>query len=132
MKTSHFIASLSLVGAVAAVEMTRYAAAAGVEPGFASYLKELYASAEDPSATNTFTDFFTPTGQLLVLGNVATGAEAIVKLKQQLLPATGTKHWNHLPNATTVDSETADHKTHQVLGVIETRFDGASGNCSQA
>lgn len=40
MKTSHFIASLSLVGAVAAVEMTRYAAAAGVEPGFASYLKE--------------------------------------------------------------------------------------------
>ncbi|KAK6854448.1 hypothetical protein PG995_009541 [Apiospora arundinis] len=132
MKTSHIIASLPLVGTVLAVEMSRYVAAPDVEPEFASYLKELYASAEDPSATNTFTDFFTPAGQLLVLGHVATGAEPIVALKQQLLPAAANKHWNHLPNATTVDSETAGQKTYQVLGVIETRFDGASGNCSQA
>ncbi|KAK7991897.1 hypothetical protein PG988_000691 [Apiospora saccharicola] len=130
MKLSHAIASLPLLGAAAAVEMSRYAPASGVEPAFASYLKELYSSAEDASATTTFTDFFTPTGQLLVLGNVATGADAIVALKQQLLPAAGTKHWNHRPNATTVDSETAGQKTYQVLGVIETRFDG--GNCSQA
>ncbi|KAK7943072.1 uncharacterized protein PG986_012185 [Apiospora aurea] len=130
MKLNHVVASLPLMGAAAAVEMTRYAAASDVEPAFATYLKELYASAEDTSATETFTDFFTPTGQLLVLGHVATGADAIVALKQQLLPAVGTKHWNHLPKATTVDSETAGQKTYQVLGVIETRFDG--GNCSQA
>ncbi|KAK8045039.1 hypothetical protein PG993_005063 [Apiospora rasikravindrae] len=130
MKLSHVITILSSVGAAAAVEMARYAAASDVEPAFASYLKELYASAEDASATKTFTDFFTPTGQLLVLGHVATGAGAIVALKQQLLPAAGTKHWNHFPNVTTVDSDTAGQKTHQVLGIIETRFDG--GNCSQA
>ncbi|KAK8116167.1 hypothetical protein PG984_012669 [Apiospora sp. TS-2023a] len=130
MKLSHAIASLPLMGAAAAVEMSRYAPTSDVEPAFASYLKELYSSAEDTGATTAFTDFFTATGQLLVLGSVATGAEAIVALKQQLLPAAGTKHWNHHPNATAVDSETAGQKTYQVLGVIETRFDG--GNCSQA
>ncbi|KAK8022970.1 hypothetical protein PG991_006851 [Apiospora marii] len=130
MQFRHALASWTLVGAAAAVNMSRYAPASDVEPAFATYLEELYSSAEDPSATNTFTDFFTPKGQLLVLGHVATGADAIVALKQQLLPAAGTKHWNHWPNATTVDSETAGQKTYQVLGVIETRYDG--GSCSQA
>lgn len=73
---------------------------------------------------------FTPQGKLIVLENVATGPAAIVKLKQALLPTAGNKHWNHLPNITTVDSQTASQKTYKVLGVIETRFDG--GNCSQA
>ena len=90
----------------------------------------LYASAEDPSATNKFTDFFTTDGQLIVLANTATGADQIVALKQELLPSAGNKHWNHLPNVTTVASETSAKKTYQVLGVIETTFDG--GNCSQA
>ncbi|TLD09721.1 hypothetical protein PspLS_11372 [Pyricularia sp. CBS 133598] len=130
MKINNVIASLSLLGAATAVEMTRYAAASDVEPAFEGYLKELYASAEDPKATNTFTDMFTPQGQLIVLGNTATGPQAIVKLKEALLPPAGNKHWNHLPNATTIDSQTASQKTYKVLGVIETRFDG--GNCSQA
>jgi hypothetical protein len=51
-------------------------------------------------------------------------------LKEELLPIMGNKQWNHLPNVTTVDSETSAEKTYQVLGVIETRYDG--GNCSQA
>ncbi|TLD07572.1 hypothetical protein PgNI_10148 [Pyricularia grisea] len=130
MKINNVIASLSLLGAATAVEMTRYAAASGVEPAFESYLKELYASAEDPAATTTFTDMFTPDGQLIVLANTATGADAIIKLKQALLPPAGNKHWNHMPNVTTVDSQTTSRKTYKVLGVIETRFDG--GNCSQA
>lgn len=73
---------------------------------------------------------FTPDGQLIVLANTATGADAIIKLKQALLPPAGNKHWNHMPNVTTVDSQTTSRKTYKVLGVIETRFDG--GNCSQA
>lgn len=40
MKINNVIASLSLLGAATAVEMTRYAAASGVEPAFESYLKE--------------------------------------------------------------------------------------------
>ncbi|KAI4627665.1 uncharacterized protein J4E84_005501 [Alternaria hordeiaustralica] len=110
--------------------MTQYSTGSGVEVGFESFVKELYASAEDPSATSTFTDFFTPNGQLIVLENTATGSEEIVALKEELLPVAGNKLWNHLPNVTTVDSETTAEKTYQVLGVIETRYDG--GNCSQA
>lgn len=130
MKISQALAVLPLLGATLAVDMVRYAPAADVDAGFGSFLEELYTSAEDPSATDTFTDFFTPTGQLIVLANVATGADAIVDLKKALLPTVGTKHWNHLPNATTIDSETAGQKTYNVFGVIETRFDG--GNCSKA
>ncbi|KNG52177.1 hypothetical protein DDE82_003582 [Stemphylium lycopersici] len=110
--------------------MSRYSTESGVDVGFKAFLKELYASAEDPSATKTFTDFFTTDGQLIVLANTATGADQIVALKQELLPSAGNKHWNHLPNVTTVASETSAKKTYQVLGVIETNFDG--GNCSQA
>lgn len=63
-------------------------------------------------------------------GIVATGATEIVALKQKLLPTAGNKHWNHRPNATTVADETDAAKTFQVLGIIESRYDG--GNCSQA
>ncbi|CAI6334901.1 unnamed protein product [Periconia digitata] len=120
----------SLVGLAASVDMSRYAADLGVESEFKDYLEELYVSAEDPSATTGFTNFFTIDGQLLVLGNTATGADEIQALKQELLPFSGEKHWNHFPNTTKVDSETSAQKTYQVLGVIETKFDG--GNCSQA
>lgn len=40
MKINNVIASLPLLGAAAAVEMTRYEPAANVEPAFAGYLKE--------------------------------------------------------------------------------------------
>lgn len=40
MRFTHALASWSLVGAAAAVEMSRYAPASDVEPAFASYLKE--------------------------------------------------------------------------------------------
>lgn len=91
----------------------------------------MYAFAEDHTSTDTFTDFFVPdTGRLIVLENTAEGPDAIVKLKQALLPTTGEKQWNHLPNATTVHSETSTEKIYNVLGVIQSRFDG--GNCSVA
>lgn len=46
------------------------------------------------------------------------------------MPVDGTKHWNHVPNATSVYANVADSKTYAVEGVIQTMFDG--GNCSQA
>ncbi|RMZ73585.1 fungal specific transcription [Pyrenophora seminiperda CCB06] len=130
MKFLSLITPACLLGIAASVDMSRYSAGSAVDVGFKPFLKELYASAEDPSATTKFTNFFTTDGQLIVLTNTATGSEQIIKLKEELLPPAGNKHWNHLPNVTTVASETSAKKTYQVLGVIETRFDG--GNCSQA
>lgn len=90
----------------------------------------LYYQAEQPPSTTEFTDFFTPDGKLIVRGIVATGAAEILALKQRLLPTAGNKHWNHIQNATTVDSESSTQKTYQVLGIIDTTYDG--GNCSRA
>ncbi|EUC26870.1 hypothetical protein COCCADRAFT_10357 [Bipolaris zeicola 26-R-13] len=130
MKLSSIIVPACFVGMAASVDMSLYSAGTGVDAAFKPFLQELYASAEDPAATTRFTNFFTVDGKLIVLENTATGAEQIVALKQALLPTAGNKHWDHLPNITTVSSETAAQKTYQVLGVIETTFDG--GNCSLA
>ncbi|EKG18444.1 hypothetical protein MPH_04246 [Macrophomina phaseolina MS6] len=131
MKTSAFFSAVGLcISLATAVDLKHYEAGTGVEAGFASFLKELYAQTEDPASTDTFTDFFPTDGVLIVHGTTATGAAEIVKLKQQLLPTAGNKHWSHFPNTTTVASETADQKVYNVNGVIQSTFDG--GNCSQA
>ncbi|TEA11315.1 hypothetical protein C8034_v007576 [Colletotrichum sidae] len=131
MKASTALLPFTLLGAALGVDMAKYQPGSGVEAAFKPFLESLYAYAEDYKATDTFTDFFVPdTGRLVVLENQAQGPAAIVKLKQALLPTTGEKHWNHLPNATTVYSETAGQKVYNVYGVIQTRFDG--GNCSIA
>ncbi|KAK1985951.1 hypothetical protein LZ30DRAFT_706985 [Colletotrichum cereale] len=120
-----------LLGSALGVDMSKYQAEPGVDASFQPFLKALYASAEDYKSTDTFTDFFVPeTGRLVVLEHDAQGAEAIVALKQSLLPTTGTKHWNHLPNVTSVYSETATEKVYNVFGLIQSIFDG--GNCSAA
>ncbi|KAK2035595.1 hypothetical protein LX32DRAFT_633349 [Colletotrichum zoysiae] len=120
-----------LLGSALGVDMSNYQAEAGVEASFKPFLQALYASAEDYQSTDTFTDFFVPdTGRLVVLEHDAQGAEAIIELKQALLPTTGTKHWNHLPNVTSVYSESATEKVYNVFGLIQSRFDG--GNCSAA
>ncbi|KAL0933445.1 uncharacterized protein CTRU02_212408 [Colletotrichum truncatum] len=132
MKASLVLCPLSLlISSAMGVDMSKYEAESGVDASFEPFLEALYASAEDYKATDTFTDYFVPeTGRLVVLENVAQGPDAIVKLKEALLPPTGEKHWNHLPNVTSVYSESATEKIYNVLGVIQTRFDG--GNCSAA
>ncbi|OLN89325.1 hypothetical protein CCHL11_09006 [Colletotrichum chlorophyti] len=132
MKASQILCPITmLLGSALGVEMSKYQAQKGVDASFEPFLKALYAYAEDYKATDTFTDFFVPeTGQLIVLEHQATGADAIVGLKQALLPTTGKKHWNHVPNITSVYSETATEKIYNVLGLIESRYDG--GNCSAA
>ncbi|KXS94380.1 hypothetical protein AC578_6584 [Pseudocercospora eumusae] len=130
MQLLSFTIFACLAGFAQCVDMSLYSAGHGVEAGFKGYLQELYRSAEDPAATTKFTDFFTSDGQLKVVTQVATGSEEIIALKQKLLPVAGNKHWNHRPNATTVDSETSTAKTYHVLGAIDTTYDG--GNCSRA
>ncbi|GKT82277.1 hypothetical protein Ct61P_00127 [Colletotrichum tofieldiae] len=132
MKASLVLFPLTLLwGSALGVDMSKYEATKGVDASFQPFLEALYASAEDYKSTDTFTDFFVPeSGRLVVLENDAQGPAAIVKLKQALLPTTGVKHWNHLPNITSVHSETTTEKVYDVLGLIQTRFDG--GNCSAA
>lgn len=64
------------------------------------------------------------------MSNTAVGADEIVALKQLLMPTDGSKTWSHLPNVTTVYSESDTDKTFYVQGVIQSTFKG--GNCSQA
>lgn len=90
----------------------------------------LYAETEDPVSTTTFTDFFSANGSLVIRGREAVGSEQIVAFKQALMPADGSKLWNHLPNVTTVYSESDANKTFDVLGVIQVTFKDV--NCSQA
>ncbi|EMF16086.1 uncharacterized protein SEPMUDRAFT_61626 [Sphaerulina musiva SO2202] len=130
MKFTSVLASACLFGIALSVDDSLYAPGPGVEPEFKAYLNELYYQAEQPPSTTEFTDFFTPDGKLIVRGIVATGAAEILALKQRLLPTAGNKHWNHIQNATTVDSESSTQKTYQVLGIIDTTYDG--GNCSRA
>ncbi|KAF2764454.1 hypothetical protein EJ03DRAFT_392045 [Teratosphaeria nubilosa] len=130
MKVSTATIALGLLSITQAVDMKDYSPAAGVDTDFKAYLQALYASAETLTATTSFTDFFPPDGQLIVLSNVATGSAQIIALKQKLLPPNGNKHWNHVPNDASVDAETKDFKRFQVLGKIQVTFDGL--NCSQA
>ncbi|PBP21887.1 hypothetical protein BUE80_DR007286 [Diplocarpon rosae] len=122
--------ALGLAGLTSSLDMASYSERPGIDKGFEAYLVELYLMTEDPVVTTTFSDFFTTDGQLIVRGIVATGSDEIIALKDRLLPALGNKRWNHRPNVTTVDSESATEKVFQVLGVIETSYEG--GNCSQA
>ncbi|CZT25843.1 uncharacterized protein RCC_11512 [Ramularia collo-cygni] len=130
MKSFTPILALGLAGLVQSLDMSFYKPGAGVEPEFKAYVEELYRSTEVPAYTTEFSNFFTPDGQLIVRGIVATGSDEIIALKQRLLPPAGNKHWNHRPNATTVDSDSSTQKVYQVLGVIQATYDGV--NCSQA
>lgn len=60
----------------------------------------------------------------------AVGADEITALKQTLMPTDGSKIWNHMPNVTTVSADEDTSRTYEVLGVIQTTFEG--GNCSRA
>ncbi|PPJ50667.1 hypothetical protein CBER1_05232 [Cercospora berteroae] len=130
MKCFSTLAAASLLGLATAVDMSGYVAGEGVDAEFKNYLDVLYYEAELSTATTGFTDFFIPNGKLIVRGRTATGSAAILAFKQQLMPPNGNKHWNHLPNITTVVEDSAERKTFHVLGLIDTTYDGR--NCSRA
>ncbi|KJX98286.1 hypothetical protein TI39_contig419g00021 [Zymoseptoria brevis] len=114
-----------------AVTFSDYKPQAGVESAFKDFLQALYSAAEDPKATNGFTDFFVPTtGKLVVRSLHGTGASEILAIKEKLMPMDGHKHWNHYPGVAKVGSETDTSKIYNVVGQIDSRYDG--GNCSSA
>ncbi|SMQ48987.1 unnamed protein product [Zymoseptoria tritici ST99CH_3D1] len=131
MQLSSLIVSMCLSGMANAVTLSDYRPQAGVEGAFKDFLQALYSAAEDPKATKGFTDFFVPTtGQLFVKSLHGAGASKILGIKQMLMPTDGHKHWNHYPGVAKVGSETDTSKIYNVVGQIDTRYDG--GNCSSA
>ncbi|KAK7707975.1 hypothetical protein SLS64_006797 [Diaporthe eres] len=120
-----FIADL-----VSAVDMSPYKAGAGVEDGFATFVEEYYRISEDKTATTTFTDFWTTDGELIIAGNVYQGYDAMLAVKQALLPVDGNKSWWHLIRGSELVGEAADSKTYVADIVIQTTY--TPGNCSQA
>ncbi|KAF5616061.1 hypothetical protein F25303_13642 [Fusarium sp. NRRL 25303] len=113
-----------------AISMVHYSPSCGVDPDFGSWYYELLRNTEDPTATYSFTDFFTRNGSLVVLGNKATGASAISESRAAMLPADGSIQWNHFPNKTVVARDSATEKTFHVNGVLQT-VTTADGNCSK-
>ncbi|KAL6400748.1 hypothetical protein AUP68_16465 [Ilyonectria robusta] len=76
--------------------MVDYSPSCRVDPDFGPWYFELLRNNEDPTTTSTYTDFFAPNGSLIVLGSVATGANAILSARAAMLPADGSVQWNTL------------------------------------
>ncbi|PVH82870.1 hypothetical protein DL98DRAFT_570103 [Cadophora sp. DSE1049] len=128
----------SILPLVQSVNMTFYDAQCGVDAGFGDFYKELLESNEDPLSKTTFTDFFASNGTLIVLDNVAEGADAILASRQGILPVDGSVRWNvvirvcadqrqHFPNITFVAAETSENKTFQLSGIMHAI---TGGKCS--
>ncbi|KAH7374481.1 hypothetical protein B0T11DRAFT_322619 [Plectosphaerella cucumerina] len=125
------IAAIPLLaaGMVRAVSMIDYAPQCGVDPEFGPWYYELLRNNEDPTTTSSYTEFFAPNGSLVVLGSVATGADAILQARAGMLPADGSVQWNHFPNRTYVAEDTPTEKTYHLFGVMQTVIP-AEGSCS--
>ncbi|KAM5348952.1 hypothetical protein ACJ41O_008775 [Fusarium nematophilum] len=118
-----------MLGMAQAVSMIDYAPGHDVDPEFGSWYEELLRNNEDPTTSSTYTDFFAPNGSLIVLGEVSTGPQAILRARGAMLPADGSIEWNHFPNTTVVAAESATEKTFHVFGVMQT-VTTADGGCS--
>ncbi|KAH8652658.1 hypothetical protein BGZ60DRAFT_533521 [Tricladium varicosporioides] len=112
-----------------AVSMIDYNPDCGVDPEFGPWYSELLAEVENPTSSCSFTNFFAPNGSMIILGDIAQGANAILRSKHALLPANGSIQWNHFPNRTTVSSEMPTEKSFQLSGVMQA-ISTADGNCS--
>ncbi|KAH7159452.1 hypothetical protein B0J13DRAFT_616276 [Dactylonectria estremocensis] len=118
-----------MFGISQAISMVDYSPGCRVDREFGPWYFELLRNNEDPTTTSTYTDFFAPNGSLIVLGNVATGANAILSSRAAMLPADGSVQWNHFPNKTVVADESATEKTFHVYGVMQS-VTTVDGNCS--
>ncbi|KAG5655170.1 hypothetical protein KAF25_001943 [Fusarium avenaceum] len=118
-----------MFGSSQAISMVNYSPSCGVDPDFGPWYYELLKNNEDPTTTSSYTDFFARNGSLIVLGNKATGANAILQSRAAMLPADGSIQWNHFPNKTVVAKDSATEKTFHVYGVMQT-VTTADGNCS--
>ncbi|KAH7145985.1 hypothetical protein EDB81DRAFT_608395, partial [Dactylonectria macrodidyma] len=71
-----------------AISIVDYSPSCCVDPDFGPWYFELLRNNEDPT-TSSYTDFFAPNRSLIVLGNVATGANAVLRSRAAMLPADG-------------------------------------------
>lgn len=65
-----------------------------LEQAKTSTTSRLLRNNEDPTTTSTYTDFYAPNGSLVVSGDVATGADAILQARAAMLPADGSVQWD--------------------------------------
>lgn len=133
MKFSHTLAlSASSAIMVAAVDISPYIAGNDVEDGFKAFVEEYYLISEDKAATTTFTDMWTSDAVMVLQGSEFDGADAMLRVRNSLLPSTGTpsKDWWHLIEGAQVVGEDASTKTYAATIVIQTTY--VPGNCSQA
>ncbi|KAM6509444.1 hypothetical protein FALCPG4_017099 [Fusarium falciforme] len=129
MKYSTIISLSLILGTARAINMIDYAPACGVDREFKQWYKELLGAFEDPTTTDSVTDFFPPGGALTLGGSSFTGGEAILAARRAILPADGSIQWNHFPNITVVASETPTNKSFEVTGVLQITLP-ANASCS--
>ncbi|KAK8127808.1 hypothetical protein PG984_008916 [Apiospora sp. TS-2023a] len=113
----------------AAVNMVNYDPQPSVPAEFRDFLEALVGQADNATATDSFTDYFTSSGRQTTLTKDCVGPAAILKCKQGFLPPDGRMTLTHFPNTTFVAEDTADSTVYEVRGRIENNF--TAGNCSQ-
>ncbi|KAH7371182.1 hypothetical protein BKA66DRAFT_573130 [Pyrenochaeta sp. MPI-SDFR-AT-0127] len=126
---TRLLSFILVLGVTHAISMVDYAPDCDVDPDFGFWYSELLRNNENATSTSEYTNFFAPNGSLIVLGDVATGPEAILRSRAAMLPLDGSIQWNHFPNTTSVSAESSTEKSFQVSGVLQT-VTTADGNCS--
>ncbi|KAI9147331.1 hypothetical protein HJFPF1_12350 [Paramyrothecium foliicola] len=117
------------VALVQAADLSGFVAGPNVEKGLKSFLETYFPFSEDPAATTTWADWWEPTGSITFRGQVYTGAEARIALKQVILPSSGEVTWNHIVGKVVISAETATSKTYTEDVVVEVG-NKVSGQCN--
>ncbi|GKT46447.1 uncharacterized protein ColSpa_06628 [Colletotrichum spaethianum] len=73
--------------------MTDYAPACGVDHGFDLWYRKILGVFEDPTTTDSVTQFFAPGGALILRDVSATG-DQILEARGAILPVDGSVQWN--------------------------------------
>ncbi|KAK7997370.1 hypothetical protein PG989_005410 [Apiospora arundinis] len=155
MQFHRFLPAIVAAQMAAAINMVNYDPQPGVPTEFRAFLEALVGQADNATATDSFTDYFTSTGRQTTLTKDCVGPAAILKCKQGFLPPDGRmtltvpflprydstsmiacakadlfpSNLKHFPNTTFVAEDTADSTVYEVRGRIENNF--KAGNCSQ-
>ncbi|KAK7927365.1 hypothetical protein PG985_004363 [Apiospora marii] len=139
MQFQQFFSVVLAAKMAAAVNMVNYDPQPDVPAGFRNFLEALVGQADNATATDSFTDYFTSSGRQTTLTKDCVGPAAVLKCKQGFLPPDGrmtltmsqpaANNLKHFPNTTFVAEGTADSTVFEVRGRIENNFQ--AGNCSQ-
>lgn len=112
MKCSAIFPLGLILGTTRAINMTDYAPTCGIDREFKRWYKEyvkwqqtfllkliftlrrLLGAFEDPTTTDSVTNFFAPGGALILGGSTFTSGEAILAARGAILPADRSIQWN--------------------------------------